>query len=118
MFLFGMLLFGTIPVAWWIRPLLSDDKILCIFRLLTRHECPFCGLTRSFACAVHGELSKAFQYHPLWPIAAFLVLVVGTLCIYEAIYDANYFGYIKRMWNLPIWVFCIVLIILTILRSL
>ena len=37
--------------------------------------CPFCGMTRAFLCVLHGDILKAFYYHPLWPV----VLAAGVV---------------------------------------
>lgn len=41
---------------------------LCPFHNLTGLPCPGCGLTRSFVCCAHGQITAAFAYHPLGPI--------------------------------------------------
>jgi len=115
-FLIGMLLYGTFPVAWWIRPFLSGSKTICIFRQLTGKECPFCGLTRSFASAVHGDFNAAFGYHLLWPLAVFFVFMIGTLCFIDAFNNTYYLRFVRRFWDLPIWIFGMVLILLTLIR--
>lgn len=43
------------------RPLPFD---LCLFHQLTGLPCPFCGLTRAFCHALHGQWSQSLAYHP------------------------------------------------------
>jgi len=115
-FCIGILLYTTFPIAWWIRPFLDDDETICIFRKLTGMKCPFCGLTRSFASAVHGEYDVAFGYHYLWPLVALIVFILGTLCIIESSIEADSFVFIRKIWELPVWLFLIVLLFLTLVR--
>ncbi len=37
-------------------------------------SCPGCGMTRALTSVLRGDLSTAFYWHPLWPIAPILVL--------------------------------------------
>ncbi len=50
---------------------------LCMFRLLTGHRCPGCGLTRSFTFMGHGRVAEAFHLHVLGP--ALYVLVAAQI---------------------------------------
>jgi hypothetical protein len=40
----------------------------CLFYHMTGLPCPACGLTRSFVCIAHGQLSQAVVWHPLGPV--------------------------------------------------
>lgn len=40
----------------------------CLFYHMTGLPCPACGLTRSYVCIAHGQLSQAFVWHPLGPV--------------------------------------------------
>jgi hypothetical protein len=42
--------------------------IICPLLTFTGIPCPFCGLTRSLLCLLHGEVAQAFWYHPFGPI--------------------------------------------------
>jgi hypothetical protein len=48
---------------------------LCTFKATTGHPCPGCGLTRSFVCLGHGDLSESVRFHPLGPM-----LFLGVVC--------------------------------------
>lgn len=40
----------------------------CAWRRLMGLNCPGCGLTRSFVSLAHGEVSRAWHFHPLGPL--------------------------------------------------
>ncbi len=42
----------------------TTGPILCPFRLITGHQCPFCGTTRSFGALVQGDISGSIAYNP------------------------------------------------------
>ncbi|CAB4719695.1 unannotated protein [freshwater metagenome] len=42
----------------------TSGPILCPFRLITGHQCPFCGTTRSFGALVQGDISGSIAYNP------------------------------------------------------
>ena len=37
--------------------------------------CPLCGTTRAWICFLSGEITKAFQYHPLFLMSPFWFFV-------------------------------------------
>jgi hypothetical protein len=41
---------------------------LCLFKALTGHDCPGCGLTRSFTYMGHLDPIAAFRMHMLGPV--------------------------------------------------
>jgi hypothetical protein len=54
----------------------------CLFHALTGYYCPGCGGTRAVEALLHGQLLRAFAYHPLVGYAAcvyILFLVSHTL---------------------------------------
>lgn len=54
-----------------------DVPVSCVFRNLTGHNCPGCGLTRSFAYLAHGAVWEAVMRNPLGP--PFFVLVLAQV---------------------------------------
>lgn len=65
----------AMPVFWdqGISPIPA-----CIFHTITGQPCPFCGATRSFVWAAHGQLGAAFQVFPIGPFMLLaLVVAVG-----------------------------------------
>ena len=48
---------------------------LCLWRRLTGHSCPGCGMTRSFTYMGHGQIIDAFRLHRLGPLLYALVAV-------------------------------------------
>ncbi len=56
-------------------PLLSIEMpALCAWQQLFGVNCPFCGLTRCFVSAAHGQFARAWQFHPLGLILFFAVV--------------------------------------------
>ncbi len=51
--------------------------LTCFFRKVTGHYCPFCGMTRSFNAAMHGEFGRAFYENPMGP-----VLIISGLLLF------------------------------------
>jgi len=58
--------------------LVRSSVVVCPFRRLTGHYCPLCGLTRSLAAFLAGDIRASLAWHPLgWvvvPAAMKLVL--------------------------------------------
>src|SRR3972149_2262823 len=65
-----ILLAGALPViVHTIREsLVPRFYIFCPLLTYTGIPCPFCGLTRSLLCLLHGDVAQAFWYHPLGPV--------------------------------------------------
>ena len=72
----GLLLIGSwATLAVWTPP---DDQTytICLFRRLTHHACPTCGMTRALALLAKGDWRASIALHPLGlPLAAELVLL-------------------------------------------
>ena len=49
---------------------------MCWIRAATGHECPTCGMSRSFVAFFHGDVSHAFRFHPVGPVLAMGTVVV------------------------------------------
>ena len=47
---------------------------LCTYRQLVGHDCPGCGLTRSFVSLANGDAAAAWSYNVVGPIFFVLVL--------------------------------------------
>ena len=56
---------------------LTEGPVLCLFRRITEHPCPGCGLTRSFVATAHLRLGEAFALHLFGPVL-FLGLAVAV----------------------------------------
>lgn len=96
--LLGMSLLAVFPLAWAIYPavIVPTDFTVCVFRTLTKLECPFCGLTRALASAMHGNFQAAFAFHPLWWLAAVLIAGTGILTIFDSIDGGSRLGRLLR----------------------
>lgn len=75
---------SVVVVAMWLAP--AGDALaapsgeavgtMCWLRAATGHECPTCGMSRSFVAFFHGDVSHAFRFHPMGPILALGTVVV------------------------------------------
>ena len=52
----------------------TSGPILCPFRLITGHQCPFCGTTRSFGALVQGDISGSIAYNPSGILLSIVIL--------------------------------------------
>ena len=84
--LWSLGLLGTFPVAFVAKSwIVTTSLIICPFRAITGLPCLFCGLTRAFAYASHGEFAAAFESNPLWWLAAVLVAAQGVALLGRAL---------------------------------
>jgi len=84
--LWSLGLLGTFPVAFVAKSwIVTTSLIVCPFRAVTGLPCLFCGLTRAFAYAIHGEFVAAFESNPLWWLAAALVAAQGVALLARAL---------------------------------
>ena len=49
----------------------------CPFDFFLGIPCPMCGMTRAFFALFHGDVSGAFYFHPLWPLALAVIILYG-----------------------------------------
>ncbi len=56
----------------------DDGPTLCPFALVTGLACPGCGMTRAVSRLVRGDLTGAFDYHPLVFLVAALAIFGGA----------------------------------------
>ena len=113
----AILLFAVLLIAWLIpSSVCESDASVCIFRTLTGKPCLFCGLTRAFVSVTHGNLDKAFIYHPLWWLAASIVICFGSISLFDAITGTNLLSFLGWLRRIPIWLLVGILVVLTVLR--
>jgi Protein of unknown function (DUF2752) len=48
----------------------------CSFKNITGHNCPTCGLSRSFYACANLNFSEAFAYHLLGPVFYFSIIIM------------------------------------------
>jgi hypothetical protein len=65
--LWGLLLF---PLVLFIIPLewLRNHHSICLFKNITGHECPGCGMTRAILSAIHFQFAQAVHYNKLFVV--------------------------------------------------
>lgn len=74
--LFVLLTIWAGMATLWNSGRLNNGPVLCWFRALTGHTCPFCGSTRAVGALCAGDLSTAWQLNP------FGVIALAGLCAY------------------------------------
>lgn len=68
---FTVLWLAYLLAASWLDE--HPSRVLCPFRRVTGWRCPLCGLSRSTAALLRGDLRMATRQHPLGP-----AVVLGT----------------------------------------
>lgn len=59
-----------------------DHVQICAVRRFLGFECPGCGLTRSFAALVYGNIRKSIDLHPLGIVIAVWLIYMFLRAIY------------------------------------
>ena len=110
---------GTFPVAYVARPIILGSFItLCPFATAFNRPCLFCGLTRAFAHATHGEFAAAFALNPLWWLAASLLLIAGVTCLRCAFAGTPLNAWWWRFWRDRPWSVITIVLVGSVLRAL
>ena len=101
----GIAAAAVLVAAMWLTP--AGDVLaapsgetlpnLCWIRAATGHECPTCGMSRSFVAFFHGDLSHAFRFHPMGP-----VLAVGTVLVLVSVLGLALSRH-KPLWGRPLF---------------
>ncbi len=52
----------------------TGGKTVCIWKILTHHNCPGCGITRAFNALFEGRFLDAYNFNPKIVIVAPLML--------------------------------------------
>ncbi|MCR4908755.1 MAG: DUF2752 domain-containing protein [Lachnospiraceae bacterium] len=68
-----------------------------------------CGMTRAFVSLFHGDISRAFYFHPLWPVAI-IVLIAWVL------YSFKILKLSKKAYDLVCYALSVLIIVCFILR--
>ncbi len=59
----------------------------CPFKYLTGISDAGCGMSRAWMAVLHGDFTRAFYFHPLWPLPPLAVLLwLGQPYIPERLY--------------------------------
>ncbi|MCP4157698.1 MAG: DUF2752 domain-containing protein [bacterium] len=114
----GVLLFSIFPLVWVYRYFYSENPVSgCFFKLVTGRPCPFCGLTRAFSYSIHGEFREAMEFHPLWWLAALIILCFIVILFYEGFTGKDVLAGRLRMGRNFIWIFIVFAVITLIVRT-
>ena len=91
------------PLAWLVQPVLTQTRFpICFFHAVLNRPCPLCGLTRAFACAAHGQFAQAGQFHPLWALAAGIIIALAVLLTVDGVWETTFVPQLARLLR-PLW---------------
>ena len=92
-------------ILYYLLHICTGFSIPCVFRLLTGHLCPGCGITHLFICLSHLDFAGAYHANPL------VMVLLGPAGIY-ALYRAERYIHSGRtdFTVIEIIMLCIVLI--------
>jgi hypothetical protein len=80
----------TLVGLWWMDPF-ANHFSLCILDQFGINWCPGCGLGRSMALLMKGELSASWEKHPLAGFA-FLVIIYRIIEIIQHLKTTHNYG--------------------------
>ena len=102
---FGLLMLTPFLIAWLVPPEFVHSKYsICFFRTVTDKPCPFCGLTRAYVHAAHGDFKSASLYHPFWWIAAMVMVVTAASALIDGLFGTRTLMLLKRLVLNYVWV--------------
>lgn len=114
---FGFLMVFLFPAVWVFKYLYPSFPVtICFFKTVTGKPCPFCGLTRAFSQALHGNFQKAFEFHPLWWLSILLILCAIIVLLYEGFTGNDRISKRLRAGQNFSWIFIIFAVITLIVR--
>ena len=87
-YLLGLLIVLLFPFLLKMNPGLINS---CEFKSTFGLPCPTCGITRSFAAIVSGDLSQAFTYNFMGPLLVLVLITYVFQNIFELIIDHRIF---------------------------
>lgn len=80
-------------ICFVITVLAVSGLYVCPYRFVLGIPCPCCGMTRALKAVISGNISKSFEYHPMWPIAV-VGVVIHVLCEFKIIIISKKWSYI------------------------
>ena len=101
--LVALLALSIFPAAYFVQPYLSDRVSVCFFRTVTGYRCPFCGLTHALAAASHGRFRTAWHYHPLWALAAGILLWIAGAAMTDAVLATDHLRPVRVLKSKASW---------------
>ena len=97
-------------ISAWLDPM--QEKTLCVYKNVTGHPCPGCGMTRSTISLFSGRLVESFFYNPLAIVVNIMALVAFFWIIIDLFQNKTRFdSFIKKKIN-PFFLILIVLMVL------
>ena len=80
----------------------------CLFHSLTGLQCPGCGGLRATHCLLHGDVTGAFRFNPLFVLLLPVFLAVGAAKIANLLTGEDWIRQLRR----PFWLWMLVAVVL------
>lgn len=117
--LIGSVLLLILPITGILsEEIQKESRGGCLIKSAFQTNCPFCGMTRAFSFAAHGDLAKANQLNPGWSVALFIIVALGILHLLDGFTEKTR---IEAFWAKiasQFWVFICLGATFTIIRAL
>ena len=91
---------GVLALGCLSTTMLNPDRPIpveiCLFKRLTGLPCPTCGLTRAVCCALRGQWTRSFHYHPAGILLAAALIGGAAWLAAEAAQGAPWHDELRR----------------------
>lgn len=85
-FLYMNLVLLAVALLFWGYVALCEaltGRLFCVYKILTKSYCPFCGGTRAFFALLQFDLSNALRHNALVVVSALLLLVYEIKTLWQ-----------------------------------
>ncbi|KAA3618286.1 MAG: DUF2752 domain-containing protein [Calditrichaeota bacterium] len=86
---YGLLFFSAIFISLFLIDPINQEISSCYFLEITGHNCPTCGMTRSFYSMTNADISGAFSFHYFGPIIFFILILAIIKFSLEIFFNKN-----------------------------
>ncbi len=82
---------------YYILPIenIGNKYTICLYKNITHHDCPTCGITRGFWLILHGEIVKAEKYNK-YSMLLFPCISIGLV---SWVFQINMLRSIKKIFQ-------------------
>ena len=68
---------------------INEGPTLCLFKNVTGIPCPSCGVTRSMACLLQGNVLQALYWNPIGILLLAGMVIIPLLLLYDLLKKQN-----------------------------